>query len=167
MTRALLGCLALVPLLALAEGPAAARVNGVLIPAQRVQHWAEDRLAASGRNFHAIRSPAALKRALREALEELIDDELLWQEAQRRDTVAPPRDVEAELAAIRSRFATPDAYRRRLEAAGFTDEGHAEHLRRRLSIERLLRDEAQRGGEAAGLVARLRSAAKIEIAGGT
>ena len=119
----------------------AARVNGVPIREERVERYFEGYLKEKGRNVAAIRSPSAYDRLRREALDELIDQELLWQEAQRRRLVASKADVEAALADLRAAFATREELRQRLDRAGFTEESYAETLRQQLSIQRLVKEE--------------------------
>ena len=122
----------------------AARVNGVAIGAERAERWFEDYLAEKGRSVAAIRSPAAYQNLYREALEKLVEAELLWQEAQRRKTVASQAEVDAALAEVRAGFKAPFAFERRLERSGFTEASYAEYLRRQLSIRKLVQRDVLR-----------------------
>lgn len=119
----------------------AARVNGAEITNARLERYFEERLAEKGRLVAGIRSPSAFKSLKREALEELVDRELLWQEARRLKLVAPSRDVDAAMATFREKLPDPARRRNLLEAGGFTEEGYAEHVRRELSIRRLVEKE--------------------------
>jgi peptidyl-prolyl cis-trans isomerase C len=123
------------------EPGAAARVNGVEIARARLERWFEARLEEQGRLVAGIRSPEAYKAMKREALEALVDRELLWQEARRRGHVVPEAEAEAAMAVFRAEF--PDAARRRLalERGGFTEEGYARYVREELSIRRYLERE--------------------------
>jgi hypothetical protein len=154
------------------ETGVAARVNGVVIGAERAQRFFEDYLAEKGRNVAAIRSPTAYETLWKESLARLVEAELLWQEAQRHGLSATKADVDAALAGIRASFPTPGAFERRLERAGFTAESYEEYLRRQLSIRRLVQERIAANlsaPEARDALAReieaLRQRARIEIPG--
>jgi parvulin-like peptidyl-prolyl isomerase len=118
-------------------------VNGVVITAERLERYQEE--AVGGRDAASISNPGRFKRLKREALDQLIEQELLWQEARRADAVAPQAEVDAALAQLRTRFPSEAEFTRRLERAGFTARTYEEYLRRLLSISRLVeRDVAQR-----------------------
>lgn len=119
----------------------AARVNGVEIPVARLERWFEEYLAEKGRNVAAIRSPAAYRALHREALDRLVEAELLWQEARRLGLVATDAEVEAAVAAVRAGLSRPGAFERRLERGGFTAETYAAHVRQQLSIRKLVQRE--------------------------
>lgn len=137
-TTALLALLLAAPPAAAAEHGLAARVNGAEITRERLERYFEERLGERGRHVAGIRSPEAFKALKREALDELVERELLWQEARRRKRVASAAEVEAAMA--RFRAAVPDPARRRLqlEAGGFTEVTYAEYVRRELSIRRIV-----------------------------
>jgi len=116
----------------------AARVNGAEISIARLNRYFEEFLGERGRSTAAIRSPAAFKELKRQALDQLVDQELLWQEAQRKKLVAPAKEVEAAVQAFRAQF--PDERRRQLalERGGFTDETYPAWVRQQLSVARLV-----------------------------
>jgi peptidyl-prolyl cis-trans isomerase C len=116
----------------------AARVNGTEISVFRLERYFEDFLKERGRNLGAIRNPTAYKRLKREAMEELIERELLYQEAQRRGLAVDAAAVEAARARVAAAYKTPEAFRRRLADAGFSDAAFADYLRRQLMAERAL-----------------------------
>ncbi len=122
----------------------AARVNGVVIAAERAERWFEDYLQEKGRHVASIRSPAAYESLYREALEKLVEAELLWQEADRRKIHASKAEVDAAIAEVRASFKAPGAFERRLERSGFTEESYAEYLRRQLSIRKLVQRDVVR-----------------------
>jgi hypothetical protein len=119
----------------------AARVNGVAITTERLDRFFEDFLADSGRSVAAIRSPTAYEGLRRQALDRLVDTELLWQEAQRRRLLATRPEVEAALAEVRAGFKRPGAFEARLARGGFTVASYGEWLRVQLSIRRLVQEE--------------------------
>lgn len=136
----LLGLLGLLGLLVPAAPAAAqdygtaARVNGVAISSERLTRYFQEFLGDKGRSTVAIRSPSAFKELKREALDRLIEQELLWQEARRRKRVATDAEVKAAVRRFEAQF--PDERRRRLalERGGFTDESYRGWVRQQLSI---------------------------------
>lgn len=123
------------------EPGVAARVNGVAVSVERLDRYFEDFLAESGRNVAAIRSPAAYRALRQQALERLVETELLWQEAQRRRRLASRAEADAALAEVRAGFKRPGAFEQRLSRGGFTPASYAEWLRVQLSIRRLVQEE--------------------------
>lgn len=116
----------------------AARVNGVEIGLFRLERHFEDFLKARARNVAAIRSPEVYKRLKREALDQLIDHELLWQEAQRRAVAVEDDAVEQARASVVKGFVDEQAFRRRIREAGFDEASYADYLRRQIAIGRVL-----------------------------
>lgn len=123
------------------EPGVAARVNGVAISTERLDRYFEDLLAESGRSVAAIRSPAAYAGLRQQALERLVDTELLWQEAQRRERLAGQAEIDAALREVRAGFKRPGAFEQRLARGGFTEASYAGWLRVQLSIRRLVQEE--------------------------
>lgn len=119
----------------------AARVNGVSITAERLERYFEDFLVEAGRNVAAIRSPSAYRTLRQQALDRLVETELLWQESQRRKRLATKAEVEAALREVRAGFKRPGAFEQRLSRGGFTEATYAEWLRVQLSIRRLVQEE--------------------------
>jgi peptidyl-prolyl cis-trans isomerase C len=116
----------------------AARVNGRPVSRERLERYFEDYALEKRRNIAGIRSPEALKQLKREALDGLIEQELLWQETERRKVAASQQEVDAAMATLRSQFRSPEALRRRLERGGFTEQTYAEWVKRQLSIRQLV-----------------------------
>jgi len=126
------------PRLPAQEPGVAARVNGEAISVFRLERYFEDYLREQGRNLGTLRSPAAYKRLKREALERLIARELLAQEASRRGLGVPDAEVAAARARVAAGYKTPEAMRRRLAEAGFSDATFDDYLRRDLMAQRAL-----------------------------
>jgi len=116
----------------------AARVNGVEISRFRLERHFEDYLKVQGRSVGAIRNPSVFKRLKREALDQLIDKELLSQEAKRRGIVVDEAAVREAREAVAKGFRTPEAFARRLAEAGFDDPGYDAYLRREIAAGRAL-----------------------------
>ena len=123
----------------------AARVNGMGIANERLDRFVVEYLAQKGRNADAIRHPGAYRQYRREALDQLIDDELLWQEAARLGMTAGRKEVDAGVAEGRARYKTADEFARRLERAGLTEATYPEHVKRQASIQHLLERKVLKG----------------------
>ncbi|MHC6225780.1 SurA N-terminal domain-containing protein [Pseudomonas sp. X10] len=136
--RVLLLCLLLgvVPL-ALAELVPAARVNGVDISVLRLERYFAEYLQAQGRAVASIRSPSLYRRLREQALDELIDKELLWQEAQRRDVQVSEAEVSAQVMRFEQAFGSAEAFERRLAAAGFDRASFADYTRHELAAQQV------------------------------
>ncbi len=76
----------------------------------------------------------------RQALNSLIDRELLYQEAVRRGYAASDRSVDSETNRICSAFPSTEAVENTLKRSGFTREEYREHIRRRLTAENFLKE---------------------------
>lgn len=70
-------------------------------------------------------------------LENLINNELLYQEAQARRIRVSSRDIEAEIEKIRAQFPSESEFRRYLEYQGLTVSALRESIRRELMIQKL------------------------------
>lgn len=110
----------------------AALVNDVEISNYRLDRYFADYLKAKARNVASIRNPSTYKRLRSEALDQLIDKELLWQEAQRRGIDVSDTLVQRELESIRASFSSPEAYQRQLLESGFDEPAYLSYLRREM-----------------------------------
>jgi len=149
MPRRSLPLLALLVALPLAAGGAeygnAAVVNGRPITRERLERFFEDYAAEKGRSPTSIWTPEPLKRLRREALDQLVQQELLWQECERKKLIAPQEEVDKALEVLRGKFKTREAYLRRLERGGFDEKGYAEFVKKQLSIRKLVEREVTSG----------------------
>jgi len=123
----------------------AVRVNGVGIAHERLDRFLVEYLAQKGRNAEAIRHPGAYRQYRREALDQLIDDELLWQEAARLGMTAAKKEVDLAVAEARARYKTEDEFARRLERAGLSEATYPQHVKRQASIQNLLDRKVLKG----------------------
>lgn len=128
----------------------AARVNGAEISNLRLERHFEGYVKDQRRNITTMINPRIYKKLKREALDQLIERELLWQAAEASGIVASGDEVAAMLARMVDEAKGRDAFLRRIEQAGFDEAGHAENVRRELSgIRYLMRksDEAPAVGD--------------------
>ena len=122
---------------------AVARVNGVEIGQMRLEHYFSDYLQAQGRMVGSIRNPVAYKRLRDAALDDLIDKELLWQEALTRKLEVDDASVEQSFAALRKEFTSDEVFNRRLDQAGFDRNSFTQYLRHELTSQRMLAELSQ------------------------
>lgn len=115
------------------EYGAAARVNGEEITAARLEGMFQEYLKEQGRTVQKMTSPGTYKRMRREALEKLIERELLWQEARKQD-VASEETVDEAFRTFREQFPDDARMRVRLEEYRFTAQSYREYLRQDASI---------------------------------
>jgi peptidyl-prolyl cis-trans isomerase C len=122
---------------------AVARVNGVEIGQMQLEHYFVDYLQAQGRMVGSIRNPVAYNRLRSAALDDLIDKELLWQEAGKRGIHVDDRSVQDNYTALRNEFTSEEIFNRRLEDAGFNSVTFKDYLRRELTSQRMLGELSQ------------------------
>jgi len=135
--RTLLLCLLLVVAKASWADMPAARVNGVDIGVLRLERYFSEYLEAQGRALSSIRNPTLYKRLRSQALDELIDKELLWQEAQRRGIAISDEQVAAQVGEVEAAFGSPALFERRLADAGFDRAAYAEYMRHELASQQV------------------------------
>jgi len=120
----------------------AARVNGRPISNERLERFFEEYAVEKGRSPTSIWHPGPFKKLKREALDQLVEQEVLFQEAERRRLLATPGEAEQAVATLKARFQKPGSFARRLERSGFDEAGYLEYVRRQLSIRKLLDQES-------------------------
>lgn len=114
-----------------------ARVNGVAILSDALDRGFDERLRARGTSITRLGNPAVAGELRRAALDDLISEELLWQKARRDGMVVGDAEVDASVAETMARFHTREAFRRRIARDGFDEPAYREHVRRRLSADRV------------------------------
>ena len=132
----LLALLALATTTAVAQNipGAAARVNGVEISNFRLERHFEEYLRGQRRNISSMINPKVYKKLKREALDQLIERELLWQAARAEGMVATDAEVQKALQEMVAQMkGGREAYLRRLAQAGFDEASYAEYVRQELS----------------------------------
>jgi peptidyl-prolyl cis-trans isomerase C len=125
----------------LAESPTAAKVNGVVITQKKYDRVFDTYLQQHGLHVTAIKEPEQYKALKRQVLDVLISQELLWQEAQKKNVIATPQQVENAREQIIKALPSKEVYRDRLRQAGFTEESYTEDLKKRLSASLLIQQE--------------------------
>ncbi|CAM3374746.1 SurA N-terminal domain-containing protein [Pseudomonas plecoglossicida] len=133
--RILLLCLLLMLAKAVWADMPAARVNGVDIGVMRLERYFSEYLEAQGRALSSIRNPTLYKRLRDQALDELIDKELLWQEAQRCGIVVSDEQVSAQVGELEAAFGSPALFEQRLADAGFDRAAYADYMRHEMAAQ--------------------------------
>lgn len=114
----------------------AARVNGVGISLDRLDRQFEELLRERRIHLARMNNPAQAKTLKREALDQLIRVELLYQEGMATGVVVDEAELSRVLASYRASFRNPEAYQRRIEQLGYDDAAWRSHLRKTLVGER-------------------------------
>jgi hypothetical protein len=135
--RILLLCLLLVVAKASWADVPAARVNGVNIDVMRLERYFTEYLQAQGRALTSIRNPTLYKRLREQALDELIDKELLWQESQRQGIHISDEQVSAQVGEVEAALGSPAVFERRLADAGFDRAGYADYIRHEMAAQQV------------------------------
>lgn len=111
----------------------AARVNGAEITNFRLERHFEEYLKNQRRNISSMINPRVYKKLKREALDQLIEREVLWQAAQAEGVVVDDDELQAALKQMQAQIRDRDAHLRRLAHAGFDEKSHAEYVRQELA----------------------------------
>ena len=117
--------------------PVVARVNGVEIPAFRLERYFAEYLEDQGRAVGNIRNPKAYQQLRLKALDALIDKELLWQEAVKRDVVISDAVVTEQVEKTRQAVGGADVFARKLNDAGFDEASYTQYTRRELAAQKV------------------------------
>ena len=125
------------------EGPPVAQVNGVPISQMRLERYFADYLQAQGRALTSIRNPSVYKRLREQALNDLIDKELLWQEAQRQGINISDSEVDAQIDQLRQALGTGKSFEQRLADAGFDNNSFAAYTRHELAAQQVFMQASQ------------------------
>jgi parvulin-like peptidyl-prolyl isomerase len=106
----------------------AVRVNGVEISYERFHRAYEEYLTQNNVNIVTTRNPERLAELRRQAMDLMIEQELVWQAAEKAGIAAAPEEVDAAVAEMSAAFPAPEVFARRLETEGFTEESYRVHL---------------------------------------
>lgn len=119
----------------------AARVNGVDISYQRYMGLYQEYQRSKGVAIAARGDQLPLLTRMRkEAMDMLIEQELIIQAAKARGIEVKPEEVDAAWADITEPFDTPGEFIRKLEMEGYTEDSYREHLKRMIAAKKYLDD---------------------------
>ena len=119
----------------------AVRVNGVEISNERFNAFYQEYrrpygINVAGRGDHLQR----LTKLRKEAMELMIEQELVRQAAEARAIEVTEAEIDAAIAAIGEPYEDPDEFARRVQSEGFTPESYREHVGRMLAAKAYLDD---------------------------
>jgi parvulin-like peptidyl-prolyl isomerase len=119
----------------------AARVNGVEVSYERFNAFYQEYrrpygISVAGRGDHLNR----LTELRKEAMDEMIRQELVCQAAEAKGIEATDAEVDRAIDEISQPFKTPDEFNRRIQSEGFTPESYREHVGRMIAAKKYLDD---------------------------
>ena len=118
-------------------GPAVS-INGVPISREKVQAQVNHLVNQRGMSSGGITQPSMYKQFQTEVAEQLIVQELLWQEAQRRGFIAEDALVDARLQEMKSGFDREQDFLFRIEEGGFTEESYRDDIKQQVSVRKMV-----------------------------
>lgn len=116
----------------------AARVNGEPITNLRLERFFEDFVKDKNRNIGRMINPRVYKKLKRDALDALIEREVLWQAANKAGITVDAAEVDAAMRTQEAAYRSREHFLIKLEEAGFDEASYREHLRRELTGARFL-----------------------------
>ncbi|MDT8396492.1 MAG: peptidylprolyl isomerase [bacterium] len=119
------------------KGEAAAVVNGSTIPMAQLETAVRNVVMQNG--MGDSQSDAFLGQFGPRILEQLIDGELLWQEAERKGFIASDGEVETAYGELASRYPEETEFKTEMEARGFTEESLKSNIRKQISIQNYIK----------------------------
>ena len=123
---------------------AAAKVNGVQISNSTLEKNFEEYQREKDVNIAAIRYPDRIKEMRRDVLDQLIDQELVWQTVQAKALFASPDDIDKSVEDVRAQFDTEDGFLQRIMLDGFTPEKYRVHVQRLVSVSNYMQEVSSR-----------------------
>jgi len=120
-----------------AFGPAVT-VNGEHISRQKLQAQVDHMINQRGLNSGGITQPAVFRQIQDDVVDQLIVQELLWQEARRGNFVVADEYVNERLQKMKSGFDTEQAFQFKIKAGGFTEATYREDIRQQESVQRMI-----------------------------
>jgi len=127
-----------------AFGPAVT-INGVEVARSKVQAQADHLINQRGIGSGGITQPSAYRKIQEEVIEQIVVQELLWQEAQRRGTVVGDAKVDQEFAKLKGNFDSELAFTFKIEEGGFTEETFRENIRQQMSVQDMIANDITEG----------------------
>lgn len=118
-------------------GPLAARVNGTPITQYRLDRYFSEYLNTRNRPLTSIRSPNLYQHLREQALDQLIDKELLWQEAQRRNIHISDATLHAHITQLQQALGGAQRFEQALADAGFDHVSFANYTRHELAAQQV------------------------------
>ena len=117
---------------------AAAQVNGKKITYQELNG---EFLARTRVPFDKVQDDPQAQQARKELLQQLIDGELVLEQAERQKVTVTPQSVDEQVKSIRARFPSDEAFTQALGASGLTPEGLKANIKKGMLRQQILNKE--------------------------
>ena len=119
----------------------AAVVNDQIIPLSEVQQRAAPQLAQVGQIADPSEREASRQKALKGALDQLVDEALIEQQVKDENIVVSDADIDAGIADVKKQnHFTDDQLDQALRMEGFTHQGYRDFMRKQIARLRLIRE---------------------------
>lgn len=118
-------------------GPAVT-INGVAISREKIQAQVDHLINQRGMNSGGITQPEVYKRIQNEVVDQLIVQELLWQEAQRQEFIVADETVDSRFEELKAGFDREQDFLFRIEEGGFTEESFREDIQQQMSVRQMI-----------------------------
>jgi peptidyl-prolyl cis-trans isomerase C len=120
------------------RGDIAAKVNGVPITTQELNRSFQAHVQVP---YSTVQEDPRAKEILRQILDNLIDRELLLQQAKSLKMAVPPQQVDAQMQQLAQRFPSPEAFEQALTAQNFTVDAVKKDVESQLLRQQLVKKE--------------------------
>lgn len=123
----------------MAQGPdSPITVNGIEISEAKVAAQITYQVGQRGGDPGSAVQPEAYQQVRRQVVEQLVAQELLWQEAKRRNFIATDTEVDKQFQRTKSGFDSEQAFISKIQESGFTESSYRDDIRRQLTVEELV-----------------------------
>ena len=117
---------------------AAAQVNGKKITYQELNN---EFLTRTRVPFDKVQDDPQAQQARKELLQQLVDSELVLEQAERQKLTVAPQTVDEQVKSIRARFPSDEAFKQALGASGLTPEGLKANIKKGMLRQQILNKE--------------------------
>jgi len=124
-----------------ASAAVAATVQGHQISETKLIKSIDYYLQQKGSTVASINNPDLLKKIRAQVLDFLIDQQLLWNAAQKDNILAADEDVKSAFDQYRAKFDTSEEFSEKLTASGFNEDTFREDLKQQLSAKKWLQEK--------------------------
>jgi parvulin-like peptidyl-prolyl isomerase len=122
----------------------AAKVNGVVISTRTFERGVDEYMRENQINIGSVRYPDRIKALRREALDLLINKELVWQAATEQGLVANEDEVDQAVAQLKAQFKSETAFTARMAVEGFSEASYRDYVTRLATWRKYMGQVAER-----------------------
>jgi len=117
-----------------------ARVNGEYIPEQKYNLLIDQKKQQYGLQGAELNEEQQ-NMLDEEVMDELVTEEILFQEAQRLDIGAGKKEINAQLDALKQQYPDENSFKEAIAQGGFTEKAFKQYIERNITIQKLLEQE--------------------------